>query len=187
MVLAVFGMFSGFASKAHAAGEKFMIYTTTQQYQTPGSVIVIFNVLNGTTISNDKYAYFSPASSWTEDSYRDAQVSAVVAWANSNGYSATSSDVLFPYKPMSLKRQETYSGTTSGSGTYTVSFGTAYAVAPNIQANIINGTDTQTIRITSVSTTGFTVLVRNRTDTLGLLPSYANVNGAAVDVVVTEK
>lgn len=85
------------------------------------------------------------------------------------------------------KRQETYSGTTNGSGVYTVTFGTAYSVAPNIQANIINPTDTQSLRITAVSTTGFTVLARNRTDTLGLLPSYANLASATVDVLVTEK
>lgn len=86
-----------------------------------------------------------------------------------------------------IKRQETYSGTTNGSGTYTVTFSTSYSVAPNIQANIINGTDNQIIRITDVSTTGFTVLVRNRTDVVGLLPSYSNVNGASVDVLITEK
>lgn len=86
-----------------------------------------------------------------------------------------------------FKRQETYSGTTNGSGIYTVTFGTAYSVAPNIQANLLSGSDTQSSRITAISTTGFTVLIRNRTDVVGLLPSYANVSGASVDVVVTEK
>lgn len=85
------------------------------------------------------------------------------------------------------KRQEPYSGTTSGSGTYTVTFGTSYSSAPNIQANIIGATDTQNIRITSISTTGFTVTVRNRTDVAGLLPTWSNVNGAIVDVLITEK
>lgn len=85
------------------------------------------------------------------------------------------------------KRMETYSGTTNGSGNYTVTFGTAYSVAPNIQANIVGSTDTQTSRITNISTTGFTVLVRNRTDVVGLLPSYSNVSGASVDVLITEK
>jgi len=86
-----------------------------------------------------------------------------------------------------LKRQETYSGTSNSSGNYTVTFGTAYSVAPNIQANIIGGTNTQTIKITSVSTTGFTVNVTNRNEVLGLLPTYTNVNGASVDVLITEK
>jgi len=85
------------------------------------------------------------------------------------------------------KRQETYSGTTSGSGTYTVVFSNAFSLAPNIQANIINGTDTQFTRITAISTTGFTVTARLRTDVLGLLPTYSNVSGAAVDVLITEK
>lgn len=85
------------------------------------------------------------------------------------------------------KRQETYSGTTDGSGNYTVTFGTAYSVAPNIQAQLINGTDTQTSRVTSITTTGFTVLIRNRTDVVGLLPSFSNVSGATVDVLITEK
>src|SRR6185369_3760728 len=87
----------------------------------------------------------------------------------------------------SLKRQETYSGTTSGSGTFVVTFSSSYSVSPNIQANIIGGTDSQIIKITSVSTSGFTVNVRNRTDVVGLLPSWSNVNGANVDVLITEK
>lgn len=85
------------------------------------------------------------------------------------------------------KRIEPYSGTTNASGQFTVTFSTAYSVAPNIQANIINGTDTQNIRITAISTTGFTVLVRNRTDVVGLLPSWSNVSGASVDVLINEK
>lgn len=85
------------------------------------------------------------------------------------------------------KRQETYSGTTDGSGNYTISFSTAYSTTPNIQAALINGTDSQNLRITSRTTTGFTVLIRNRTDALGLLPSWSNVSGAEVDVLVTEK
>lgn len=88
---------------------------------------------------------------------------------------------------ISGKKTEAYSGTTIAAGTYTVTFGTAYSVAPNIQANIINGTDTQNIRTTSITTTGFTVLVRNRVDVVGLLPSWNNVSGASVDVLITEK
>lgn len=93
--------------------------------------------------------------------------------------------------PAATKRQETYSGTTSTVssvvGTYTVTFSTAFSATPNIQANIIGATDSQNIRITAISTTGFTVVVRNRTDVVGLLPSWAGVNGANVDVVITEK
>lgn len=89
--------------------------------------------------------------------------------------------------PAAAKRQETYSGPTNASGNYTVTFVPAYAAAPNIQANIIGGSNTQTIKITSISTTGFTVNVTNRADVVGLLPSYSNVTGASVDVVITEK
>lgn len=86
-----------------------------------------------------------------------------------------------------VKRQESYSGTTNASGQYTVTFSTAFPTTPNIQANIIGAPDNQNIRITSVGTTGFTVTVRNRVDVVGLLPTWTNVNGALVDVVVTQK
>lgn len=86
-----------------------------------------------------------------------------------------------------IKKQETFSGSTNASGQYVVTFSTPYTVAPNIQANIINATDTQNIRITSISTTGFTVVVRNRVDVIGLLPTWNNVTGANVDVLVTQK
>jgi len=85
------------------------------------------------------------------------------------------------------KRTEPYSGTTNGSGVYAVTFSVAYSVAPNIQANIIGGTNTNIIKITSVTTTGFTVTVVNRVDVLGLLPTYSNVSGANVDVAIFEK
>jgi hypothetical protein len=85
------------------------------------------------------------------------------------------------------KKRETSSGTTNASGTYTFTFAQTYSVAPNVQANIINGTDTQIIRIGTPSTTSVTVTVRNRTDVVGLLPTWSNVNGASVDIIVTEK
>lgn len=91
------------------------------------------------------------------------------------------------------KIPSTYSGTTNSSGVYTVTFSEAYSVAPNIQANIVNQSNTnQFIRVTSISTTGFTINVfqRNSINLLGtdvLLFSTANVNGASVDVVITEK
>jgi len=85
------------------------------------------------------------------------------------------------------KRQVTVSGTTNASGNVTGTFSPAFSIAPNIQANIINGTNTQTIKITAISTTGFTVNVTNRNEVLGLLPTYSNVTGANVDILVTEK
>lgn len=86
-----------------------------------------------------------------------------------------------------VKRQESYSGTTNASGQYTVVFSSSYSVTPNIQANIIGAPDNQNIRITSIGTTGFTVTVRNRVDVVGLLPTWNNVNGALVDVLITQK
>lgn len=86
-----------------------------------------------------------------------------------------------------IKRTETYSGTTNASGLVTITFGTAFAVAPNIQANIINGADNQNIRITSITTTGATVLVRNRVDVIGLLPTWTNAASMNVDILITEK
>lgn len=95
-------------------------------------------------------------------------------------------------KPATAKRQETYSGTTNASGNYTVTFGTAYAAAPNIQANITGGTALQRSTITSITTTGFTVnVVSQNTNTLlgivSLVSSTTLVNGASVDVLITEK
>jgi len=183
VAFAIIGILAG-GSSAFASGEKFMVEQISPLSST--DVGVGFFANNAGTLGFESFTSFSASGISTEDDLTNATKSSIASWANSHGYSGiTSADVL-TYKP-SLKRIETYSGTTNGSGTYTVSFPTAFSVAPNIQANIINGTDTQTIRITSVSTTGFTVLVRNRTDTLGLLPSYSNVASAAVDVLITEK
>jgi hypothetical protein len=87
------------------------------------------------------------------------------------------------------KKVETFLGTTDASGNYTVTYGTAYTATPDVQPQIQAGSssDTRTIRITASSTTGFTVNVRNRTDVVGLLPTYANVSGASVGVLVTER
>lgn len=89
----------------------------------------------------------------------------------------------------STKRQETYLGNTDGSGNYTVTYGTAFAATPDVQPQIQAGstTDTRTVRITASSTTGFTVNVRNRSEVLGLLPSYSNVPSIPVGVLVTER
>ena len=55
------------------------------------------------------------------------------------------------------KRQETYSGATNGSGIYMVTFATAYSAAPNIQANLTANSSNQYLKITAISTTGFTI------------------------------
>ena len=90
------------------------------------------------------------------------------------------------------KRQETYSGTTNVSGNYTVTFGTPYSVAPNIQANIVGGTALQRSIISSITTTGFTVqAVSQNTNTLlgiiNLVSGTTVINGSTIDVLITEK
>lgn len=95
------------------------------------------------------------------------------------------------------KRIEAYSGTTNGSGLYNVTFGTPYSVAPNIQAQMIGGTDFHFFRIVSVSTTGFSVYAYSRSAVtslpiigaiVGLLGSTATaLSGANIDAVITEK
>lgn len=85
----------------------------------------------------------------------------------------------------------TYSGTTNSSGIYTVTFPQAYSVAPNIQAKLI-GTTINRELLVSVTTTGFTcTVVEHDIDTiLGIViirNSTVNINGANVDVLITEK
>jgi len=95
--------------------------------------------------------------------------------------------------PNSYKIPVPYSGITNGSGDYTVTFPVSYSVAPNIQANIVGGTDLQRSTITTITTTGFTVhvVVQNTTTValvgLVLIPGTAAVVGAKVDVLITEK
>lgn len=84
------------------------------------------------------------------------------------------------------KRVEIYSGSTNASGNYSVTFGSTYSATPTITANIIGGSNTNILKITSVSTTGFSVQVVNRVDVVGLLPSFPVVNGASVNVSIIE-
>lgn len=91
------------------------------------------------------------------------------------------------------KRRETYSGTTNGSGVYTVTFPVAFSAAPNIQANMTSQSVTnQYSRISAISTTGFTINVyslvtNNVLGIINLTSSVANVSGATIDVLITEK
>lgn len=90
------------------------------------------------------------------------------------------------------KRLLAYRGTTDASGNYTVTFSTAFSSSPNIQASINNQSNTsQFIRVSNVTTTGFTINVyqRSAVTLLGievLLAATTNVSGASVDVLVTE-
>lgn len=91
-----------------------------------------------------------------------------------------------------LKKQETFVGTTDGSGNYTVTYSVAYSTTPDVQPQLQAGTPSQVVRITASSTTGFTVNVTNRTSAnlLGidvLLATTTVVSGASVGVLVTER
>lgn len=86
-------------------------------------------------------------------------------------------------------REEDYSGTTDGSGNYTVAYSAAFGATPNVQPVIVNATDSQFFKLTSSNTTGFTVQVRERASltVLGInLLSFATtaVSGASVRVLV---
>lgn len=85
------------------------------------------------------------------------------------------------------KKSENISGTTNSSGLYTFTFGNTYDFAPNVQANIINASDSQILKIGTPTTTSVTIVVRDRIDDVGSLPTWTNVNGAKVDILVTEK
>lgn len=85
------------------------------------------------------------------------------------------------------KRQETYSGVTSGSGTYTVTYSSAYSATPNVHCELIGGSTTNFSRVTASSTTGFTVTTNNTVNVLGLLPTYPTINGLTVNVTVFER
>ena len=92
----------------------------------------------------------------------------------------------------SVIRQDTFSGVTDSSGLYTVVFDTQFTVAPNIQVKLVGSETNQFVRVTAVSATGFTVhaFQRNTVNLLGvdlLLSATADINGANVDVIVTEK
>lgn len=109
-----------------------------------------------------------------------ANTSSLTTVATSGAYNDLSG------KP-TLKRIETYLGTTNASGVYTVTYAIPFASIPDVQPKLQAGTDTQFARITASSTTGFSILIRNRTDALGLLPAFSNVVSASVGVLVTER
>lgn len=91
-----------------------------------------------------------------------------------------------------VKRMETYSGTSDASGNYTITYGTAYSSTPHVNPTLIGNDDHTACRITTSSTTGFTIKVEARSSlsVLGVnLASFAvsNVVGASVGVLVIER
>lgn len=86
------------------------------------------------------------------------------------------------------KRQQVFTGNTNSSGVVTFTF-TAYSAAPNIQYALGFGTTNKETIIpnAATTTTSCAYYVQARTDALGLLPAYSNVNNREVNVIVTEK
>lgn len=87
------------------------------------------------------------------------------------------------------KKQEIFSGTTNGSGLYTVTFSGTYSVAPNVQVAIQGDFASYTAVVSSKNTTTATVKVYTLSSilSLGLVPQYSTVASVPVDVVITEK
>ena len=87
----------------------------------------------------------------------------------------------------------TRSGVTDATGTYSFTFQNPYPSPPNVQASITNqASPNQSIRVTSVTASGYTINVyqRNVVTLLGaevLLGAVVPVQGATVDVLVTAK
>ena len=103
----------------------------------------------------------------------------------SNGITITSG--VNTYTVSKTKRQETYTGTTNSSGIVTFSF-SAFPSVPNIIYSTGFGTTNKETCIpnSAYTTTGCSFKVELRSDVLGLLPTYSNVNGREVSITVTE-
>lgn len=92
-----------------------------------------------------------------------------------------------------FRRVETFQGTTNASGDYAITFANTYATPPDVQAQIFPNTNAnQSIRVTSITTTGCNIRVeqRNAATVLSLevlLAAVVPVNGASVSVQVTPR
>lgn len=84
-----------------------------------------------------------------------------------------------------LNKPAKYTGSTNGSGIYSVTYGSAYSTKPHLVFSVEGGTNKDTSILTSTTTTGFSILVERRSDVIGLLPAYAPVSGITVNVTVT--
>jgi len=150
-------LITGNAAKRYIANQ-----IATRQAALSGTGLVR---MAGTTVSYDNSAYLAP--SGTSGQY-----------IRGNGTYAT-----FPAIP----RIDRYAGSTNASGVYSVTYSTAFAATPNVQYNIVGGSNKMTILLTSSTTTGFSVYVQLRSDVIGLLPTYSNVASQAVNVTATEQ
>lgn len=170
----------GYNNSSNSDGS-YTIYKRNSPTNTYGNRIDILKITTDSFQIRHNNLYFPSTTSITAG-VPDGKI----AWFDSDGKMQAS-----PVSSL-VKRQELFSGSTNASGVYTGTF-TAFSSAPNIQANIVNQSATnQFLRITAISTTGFTINVfqRNSVNLLGvdvLLSTTANTSGANIDVLITEK
>lgn len=140
----------------------------------------------GTAASTSASAYATSAQGAKADTA--VQPGSLATVATTGSYNDLSSKPTIP----TVKRIETYTGTTDGSGNFTVTYSPAFSVTPDVQPQLQAGTASQVVRITSSTSTGFTVQVTNRSSAtvLGielLLASTTPVSGSSLGVLVVQR
>lgn len=146
------------------------------------------DLINKPTIPTVSYPVTTVAGRKGDVVISTSDVSGLATVAKTNDYN----DLLNKPSNATLRRIETYLGTTNASGNYTVVYATPFTQVPDIQPQIQNGNYNQFIKITSSTTTGFTVSVGLRSSvTIGgievLLAATTVVNGASIGVLVTQR
>lgn len=146
-------------------------------YYTIGRFNTAFSSKSTTDLSEGTNQYFTNARS------RNA-ISLTTTGAGASAYNSSTGVLNIPISP----RIERLTGTTNASGIVTFTF-TAFSVVPNIQAQLVYPAgNKETIIPNAASTaTSCSYIVQLRSDVLGLLPSYAPVNGREVNVLAIEK
>jgi len=74
---------------------------------------------------------------------------------------------ILPYSQLEPERIVSYSGTTGADGKYSVVYPQPFSAgkAPTVIPSMVGASNTQTVRVTESSETGFTVMVETRTVT----------------------
>lgn len=124
------------------------------------------------------------AKSATKPSYSYAEITSKPTLAT---VATTGSYTDLSNKPTLFAKPESINGITGSDGNYTWIFSKTYSVPPAVIPVIIGRTNTQFVKLVSVSTTQAVVNVTNINNVLGLLPTYSNVNGAIVQLTAIEK
>lgn len=112
--------------------------------------------------------------------------SSTIAIISTNGISTLQSGNTFTISK--TKRQETYTAITNSIGIASFTF-SAFSSTPNIQYNPGYGFGNKETCIPNAAptTTSCSFYVQLRADVLGILPSYSNVVGREVNILITEK